>query len=391
VRILHAISSFPPAYSYGGPVKSSYDLCVHLAERGHEVVVFTTDVLDGRNRLNYSGNPTELDGICVYRFRNVSNRLAHMNIPIAPGVAFGIKREISRFDVISLHEYRSFMAATIALFAENENVPFLLHPHGSITKGYGKQALKSIYDRVIGKRILASASRFIAVSNMEAGQFVNSGQPKNRIEIIPNGIDMSPYQHLPKRGSFRARYAIKEEEKVVLYLGRLHEIKGLDLLVHAYAMLVKEVAGTRLVIAGPDEGVLKPLKKLAISLGVADRVLFTGPLYGTRKTEAYVDSDVYVLPSRYEIFGNTVLEAMACGTPTIVTDSCGLAEFVSKIGLVVRRDPWELTAAIKRSLEDEGFRRRFMKEGAILVGKEFNFDGIIDKLEKTYQSCVERG
>ena len=155
--------------------------------------------------------------------------------------------------------------------------------------------------------------------------------------------------------------------------------------------LVREVAGTWLVIAGPDEGVLKELKKLAISLGVADRALFTGPLYGMRRTEAYVDSDVYVLPSRYEIFGNTVLEAMACGTPTIVTNCCGLAGFVSKIGLVVSRNPWELKAAIEKSLEDEDFRRRFMKEGAILVGKKFNFDGIIDKLEKTYQSCVERG
>jgi glycosyltransferase involved in cell wall biosynthesis len=114
-------------------------------------------------------------------------------------------------------------------------------------------------------------------------------------------------------------------------------------------------------------------------------------LYGPRRTEAYVDSDVYVLPSRYEIFGNTVLEAMACGTPTIVTDCCGLAEFVSKIGIVVSRNPWELRAAIARSLEDEGLRRRFMKESAILVGKEFNFDRIIDRLEKTYRTCLDKG
>ncbi|GAI33437.1 unnamed protein product, partial [marine sediment metagenome] len=94
--------------------------------------------------------------------------------------------------------------------------------------------------------------------------------------------------------------------------------------------MLGDVSDTLLVFVGPDDGYLPALKKLVKELMIEEKVLFTGPLFGKEKLEAYVDADVYVLPSSYEIFGLTVLEACACGTPVVVTEACGLANWVDQ-------------------------------------------------------------
>ncbi|GAJ22860.1 unnamed protein product, partial [marine sediment metagenome] len=166
-----------------------------------------------------------------------------------------------------------------------------------------------------------------------------------------------------------------DDQRIILFLGRIHKIKGLDLLAKAFADLPKPLDNIKLVIVGPDDGYLSSLKKLVTDLGINDKVLFTGPLYGQEKLKAYVDADVYVLPSFYEIFGITVLEALACGTPVIVTNRCGIADAINgQAGLVVPYDKEQLQHALLHLLGDDKMRSQFSEKGKSLVREKFNWE-----------------
>jgi glycosyltransferase involved in cell wall biosynthesis len=166
----------------------------------------------------------------------------------------------------------------------------------------------------------------------------------------------------PERGMFRKAHHISDEVKLVLFLGRLSSKKSPDLLLRAFAELSKrstEIPMT-LVFAGPDEGgIQEKLDEQAAQLGVRTKIQFTGAVFGEAKWAAYRDADVFVLPSQNENFGNTAAEAVAAGTPVIVTEQCGIAPLLAeKAGLVVRHDVAALLEALEGILSDSDLCRR---------------------------------
>jgi glycosyltransferase involved in cell wall biosynthesis len=389
MKILQVTNFFKPSWESGGPARVVYGLSKKLMERGHEVTVYTTDGF--KCRLDIEKNkPVNVDGIRTYYFRNLSSYLAReMVLPIPYYLPMVARKEIIDFDVIHIHENRTLLAAVIHHYAKKYRVRYILQSHGSVLPTFQKQRLKKIYDIFFGCKILKEASKVIALTVAEAEQYKKMGVDEDKIEIVPNGIDLSVYENLPKKGEFRGKYSISDDEKIILYLGRLHKIKGIDILVKAFADVSKELNNVKLVIVGPDDGFLPPLKKQIDDLNIGDKILFTGPLYERDKLEAYVDADVYVLPSVYEIFSVTVLEACACGTPVIVTDRCGIADFVDgRAGCVVGYDKDQLRDAIIKVLSNERLRRRFGETGKRLVNKEFGWDKIVGGLEQIYADII---
>lgn len=389
MKILQVISSFSPAYSYGGPVKMAFNISKELVKNNHHVTVYTTDVYDSNSRLDYKINPEIMDGITVYRFRNLSNYLSRKNLTCAPSMLFYLKNQIKKFDVIHLHEYRSFQAIFAYYYAQKYNIPYIIQARGSVLPFFEKQFLKQAFDVIWGNRILANSACCIALTKTESDQYFRRGVPENKIVIIPNGLDLSQFSNLPERGTFRSKYGISPTEKIILFLGRIHKIKGIDLLIEAYADLLNEIPNARLVIAGPDDNFLSALQKQIRELKPGKMPLFTGPLYNQEKLAAYVDADVYVLPSRYEIFGNTILESWACGTPVIVTTGCHIADVVEKAGIVVERDPVELAEAIKKIVLDEVLREKFADTGKAMVNNEFNLEAVVDNIEACYRQVID--
>ena len=190
------------------------------------------------------------------------------------------------------------------------------------------------------------------------------------------------------RDQFRKRYGIESHEKIVLFLARINKIKGLDLLLNAFCGLEKEVDDIRLVIAGPDDGYLAQLKEDITRLGITDEVLLTGPLYKKAKLEAYVDADAYVLPSSYDTFPLTVIEACACGAPTIVTNRCGIADAIREVGYVADYDINQLQSAMRDVVTNAALRERMGRGGARMVRERYNIEKIIDDLERLYRECI---
>jgi glycosyltransferase involved in cell wall biosynthesis len=332
-----------------------------------------------------------IDGIEVHHFKNVSNKLAHNNYSIAPAMLFKLNNNIKDFDIIHLHEYRSAQAVFVQYLAKKHNIPYILQAHGSVMPLFSKQKLKKLFDLGWGNKILQSASKAICLTKKEAEQYKKMGMDKDKLEILPNGVNFLDYENLPHKGIFRNKYGIEKDEKIVLYLARIHRIKGGDLLVEAFSGLITKIEGARLVIAGPDDGFLTVLKEQIEYLNISNRVLFTGPLYGTDKLEAYVDADVYILPSVYEVFGVTVLEACACGTPVIITERCGVADLLSdSAGIVVKHDKYMLQDAIFKVLYNANLQKKLGYAGRDLVKEKFNWIDLVGRLELIYETIRVR-
>jgi glycosyltransferase involved in cell wall biosynthesis len=382
MRILQVIHYFSPLHG-GGSINATYNLSKHLAKRGHEVTIFTTDFeLD-------KGYIQSLDGVHVIPFHCIANIGLML---ISPEMKGQLKKEIKNFDIIHMHNFRSYQNIIAHHYAKKYGVPYILQARGSIPRFKTKKELKKLFDIFFGYRILKDASKSIFSTKMELKKCEEDFNiDKNKIEIVPNGIDLSEYSNLPEKGEFRRKYSIIDEEKMILYVGRIHEIKGLDMLVRAFTDLVKELDNVKLIIVGPDDGYISTLKEIVTGLN-NDKVLFTGPIFEEDKLEAYVDADVFVLPSKYESFGNVALEACACGTPVIVTNRCGIAEWINSnnAGYVVKYDKEELRNALFKVLSEEEPRVRFGERGRKLVREEFGWDKIVREVEEIYENCIKR-
>lgn len=386
MKILQVIPYFVPAWDYGGPLQVCYQLSRELVKRGHEVVVYTTDSLNAKSRI---AEPEEImDGIEVKRFRNLSNTLAYKhNISFPLGMLLSAN-EIKNFDIIHIHEYRVPQNACIHHYSKKYGVPYVLQAHGSLPVDAPKQILKKRYDSVWGHRILNDASRLIALTPTEAEQYKSMGVSEDKIEIVPNGIDLSEFESLPERGEFRKKYGLSDDQKIVLYLGRIHQTKSIDLLVKAFAGLSKEVSDARLIIVGPDDGYLPSLKKLVADLGISDKVLSTGPLYGREKLEAYVDADVFVTPSFYG-FPVTFVEACACGVPIVITERGDNLDWVhNQVGFVTAYNEDELEKAITKILHNLATAKKFGENGQKLTKEKLNWREIAIHVERLYIECM---
>lgn len=387
MKILQVISSFPPAYSYGGPAKVAYDISKELVKRGHSVDVFTTDVLDNDNRYSPSKNPEYIEGMRVYRFKNVSNRLAKKNYPLAPFMFLHFKKIAKEIDIIHLHEYRSVQAVITHFWARYYNIPFILQAHGAVLPNYDKAIFKHLYDLFFGKRILRDAKKKIAVSNIEKQQYLQMGISGDNIEIIPNAIDISEYEELPMKGLFRKKYGIEDDEKIILYLGRIHKSKGIGFLIHSFSELIKSNSKVKLIIAGPDDGYLENCKNIIYKKQIQNNVIISGPLWREEKMQAFVDANVLVYPSEIEIFGLVPFEAIMCGTPVIVSDESGCGEIIEKgnCGLLVKiGDIKDLKKKIMVLAENDEKSKKLVINGQMFINDNLILPKIMEKLLKIY-------
>lgn len=373
MKILQVIDLFGAAH--GGAAEVPFQLSKELARRGHQVTVYTSDVKLEPDRV------TSIPGVDVRVFKTW---VGLANFYLTPAIMQKASEEISRFEVIHLHQYRSFQNLVVSRYARKYNVPYVLQAHGSLLRGGPRGSLKRVADSLWGYGLLKGAAAVLAVTEFEAERYRDMGVSPDRIKIVPHGIDITEFDRLPRRGAFRETYGL-QGKKVILYLGRINRIKGLDLLTRAFAALPASIQDTALVFVGPDDGYLGMLKHLVKELGIEEKVILPGPLYGRDKLEAYMDADVYVLPSSYEIFGITILEALACGTPALITDRCGLAPAVDGQGaLVVPFEEARLREVLQKMLQNNRLRRELGEKGKALVRRDYTWQKIAGEVEGIY-------
>lgn len=364
-------------------MKVAYDISKELAKRGHEVQVLTTNAYDQTSNFKPKSKEQVVSGFQVTYF---SNLLRFSNIYLSPEMIVALRKKLKEFDVVHTHYGRQPYDVAVGFYAKKYGVPYVLQAHGSLPR-MEKRYRQCLYDTAFGYRILKNASKVIALSEVEAEQYRRVGVPEEKIAIIPNGIDFSEYADLPLKGSFKKKFNIPENNRIILYLGRIHKTKGIDLLVKAYAYLVKSIKynDALLVIAGPDDGYLAEIKSLSAHLNVSDSVLFTGFISSSDKLKALVDADVFVTPSFYG-FPVTFLEACATRTPIVTTNLGDTLDWIDgNVGYVTPPLHCDLAKAIYAIISDDELHRKFSRNCTETVRSDFSLNTVVTRLEKVYE------
>ncbi len=383
MRILHVAPAYLPAIRYGGPSYSVHALCKALAQLGHDVHVYTTNVDGPSVSAVPVGEVVELDGVKVTYFE-----LSHgQRLIRSPQMGKALNETVEGFDVIHLHTVFLWPTTAAAAAARRHRVPYVLAPRGMLVAELIRaksRLLKSAWIHLFERRNLAHAAAVHVTSQIEADGIAALGLPMPRVAVIPNGIEMPPAADAGAGGASGCRDLPRP---FVLSLGRINWKKGLDRLILAMV----HVPDTRLVIAGNDEEGYQPvLEALAHEHGIEERVHFAGPVHGEEKWDLIRSAAVFALPSYNENFGNAVLEAMACGVPVVVTPEVGLADAVATAGagVVTAGDQAMLSAAIRGLLADPDGRRRMGEGGRTAALEIFSWNAAADATERLYRDLV---
>jgi len=255
---------------------------------------------------------------------------------------------------------------------------------------FGNILPKRVFNSLIGYPVVRGADAVIALTESERAMQARIGVSPERSHVNRTGFDLDELRQLPPRGAFRARHGIDEESVLVLFVGRLHVKKGLELLLDAYAR-VQDAAPSRLIVAGPDDGMLSKLQAQASALDISNDVLFPGSLERTELFEVLTDADIFVMPSQQDAEPSAVVEALILGVPVVITDRCQMDDVVGRGAGVVA--PYELdgfAGALRKMLSSAEFRRR-CSAGALDVATEvYDIQNTIDRLEDIYESVLRQ-
>jgi glycosyltransferase involved in cell wall biosynthesis len=316
MRVLHVIPGL--TRERGGPTVVLQALTRHQAGAGHAVTVLTTD-----QGARTGETPVELDGaVEVERLAVVGpNRLAY-----APGFAAAMRRRLRETDVVHVHSIFTQPVHAALTEAAAVGVPVILRPCGLLHPYSLRRSrwLKRTYLTVWGNRVRRACTAWHYTSENEAR--ASWPQDASTHFVIPNGIE--PAEFALDRREARAVVARTwpqvGDAPYVLFLGRLHPKKRLDLLVEAF--VAGAPASFKLVVAGPDEEVLWPGIAARVPAGAEPRVVRLSTVGGREKAALLAGARLFALPSEHENFGVAALEALAAGTPVLLSPHVDLAD-----------------------------------------------------------------
>ena len=398
MRILNVTETYAPFLEFGGPPVKVRALSEGLARRGHAVTVLTAD-WGLEKRLQTPEQESAADR-SPFGWRRNENGVQAIYLPTwmryrtlswNPAVKRYCRARLQNFDVVHIFGLYDFLGPAVAAACRKRGLPYVVEPIGMFVPIVRNLWLKQIYHAIWGDRLLAGASAVIATSEQEVEELVAGGVDRAKVVMRRNGVEAP--SSWPQRGSFRTAHGISNDEKLVLFLGRLSAKKSPDLLLRAFAKVSERSAGMpmRLVFAGPDEsGQKAELDKIASQLGARPKIHFAGPVFGDAKWAAYRDADVFVLPSQNENFGNTAAEAVAAGTPVIVTEHCGVAPLLAnEAGLVVPHEIGALADALGRLLREPELRER-LAAGCSRVTARLGWEEPVVEMETLYAGLATR-
>lgn len=387
LRIVHVVPYFAPAWSYGGIPRLVFELAIEQAKE-HIVTVITTDALDAQSRHPNGGETISWlnDNLKAVYLKNISNHIAYYHQLFLPlGLRSALDKALSDAQILHIHGHRHVLEVVSAYMAQRMKLPYVITANGTSARIERRQNVKAILDFLVMDDILARASACVAVSRAEIVQYVARGVAPERIEIIPNGLYTQAFSNLPLKGEFRKKWNIPDVP-IVLYLGKITSRKGLEHLVSAVDLLRREM-DLRLVIAGNDMGFLGKVKLEVAKRNLNDFVVFTGLVDGKEKLSVYVDAEVTVYPSQYEIFGLVPFESLLCGTPVIVSNDCGCGEIIGENNIgetVPYGDAQSLAMAIKGVIREKETAMEKVRRGKKFIREKLDWRIIAGETVRLY-------
>lgn len=368
MNLLFATTHLPPDNHFGGVVQSGQALLTSLSNHLPAITACCVSTNPERITVNNPMRPVCSKTLMLHRWG------------FSPAFSKNLAPLLSKADIVAINGITTYPMTITARTCIKLRKPYIVSLRGGLLPGAMtlKAKRKQLYYNLFTRSILSNASAVHVTSNAER-RCAEALGIKGRITVIPNGAMLPPNDQIDSKHLPPQIQSLLPEQELVLFLGRIEPIKGLDILLKSWAdvMNLYDRDHAMLVIAGPDyRGYAWKLKKLIRKLNITDRVIFTGILDDKAKWAAYKRADIFVLPSYSENFGLTVTEALACGTPVITTTATPWKE-LEKIGAgrCVPPEKKTLTEAICELLTASNGQRQAMGErGQAHIIKNYSWD-----------------
>ena len=378
---------YPPRV-VGGIARVVNDLSKRLIKDGHEVTVVTYR----------EGNTPyyELDkGVNVYRVDNFMIKpnnfidwVMQLNFNMIAKVGEIIAKE-GKFDVIHAHDW--LVAYAAKTLKEAYDMPIVSTIHATEAgRNSGIREANQKYINDTEWMLTYESTEVIVNSNYMKNELQRLfGLPFEKINVVPNGVNNTNYSGIERDYDFRRRFAM-DNEKIILFMGRLVYEKGVQHLIAAMPKILEHYHDAKLVIAGTG-GMLEELKREAENLGISNKVYFAGYLKGKDVAKMYKAADISVFPSTYEPFGIVALEAMLAEVPVVVSDIGGLNEIVEHRQTGMKSycgNSNSIADSILELLFDHQLCNNIVKKAKAKVRNEYNWNKIAQDTHFTYQKAI---
>ena len=387
MKILMLSWEYPPRI-VGGIARVVYDLSHRLIKDGHEVTVIT--YRDGD--VPYVEDD---DGVQVYRVdnfmispNNFIDWIMQLNFNMV-AKAGEIIAEKGKFDVIHAHDWMTcYSAKTLKVAYDIPLVSTIHATEAGRNSGIRGELQKYINDTEW--MLTYESSEVIVNSNYMKGELQRLfGLPYEKINVVPNGVNLNLYNGIERDYDFRRRYAM-DNEKIILFMGRLVYEKGIQTLIAAMPKILDHYHDAKLVICGKG-GMMDELRNQVNFLGLNEKVYFTGYVASKDVPKMYKCADVAVFPSTYEPFGIVALEGMLSGTPVVTSDIGGLNEIIDHGVNGMKSyagNANSLADSILTLLFDQKLCDTVVKNAKAKVKNEYNWPKIAQDTYFTYEKAI---
>ncbi len=366
---------------YGGPAKSVPFLCKHLMALGVDTEIHS--VKKYSKEKNYIIEENNIP------WKNNRNSITD-TLRYSSTLKKGIKKSIVEETILHTQNQWNYPPYCAYLLHKKQNIPLICSIRGSMYSWSLEQYkfYKKFFWYMFQHKMFQSANCIHVTEQNELKAIRDTGI-KSPIALISNGIDLEEFNVLPDKISSKQAFNLSNNEKYILFMSRIHPKKGLDFLVKVWAQISKSYPNWKILVAGPvgDEAYYNKIIKIINNSEINDKIIFLGMLDKKKRIQAYMASNLFVLPSHTENFGIVIAEALASGIPVITTRNTPWEELEThNCGWWINLSESDLKETISKAINlDEAQLIEKGKNGIDLIKNKYSWELQAKKMKLLYQ------
>jgi len=383
MRIAFFTNCYKPLVN--GVVTSISSLKEAYGRKGHEVYVFAPRV---EGYIDQEKN--------VFRYRSI-NLTSKVKYPLPIPLSFKVKKVITEFNPDIVHIHHPFLLSSVAImYGKKLGIPKILTIHtqyeqyayyvSPVPERITHEAIKMIISN------LADKTDCITTPSASMKELIKGYGIKNRIEVISNAIHLISFKEDDelKRTEIKKKYNLKEDDKIILFVGRVASEKSIDKIIKALAIIKKRNTGKEKLLIVGDGPAMDELKLLTRSLKVEEDVIFAGTVSYEEIQHYYKMAYVFTIASTTETFGIVTIEALASGVPVVAVKAPGAADILTDglDGLLVDDDIEKIANALEKIIKEPELREK-LSQGALKTSEKYSIDTISERMLNLYREIIE--